>query len=62
MKVLIVLLEVIFVLCVAGALLRYFGIERLEDFTFILYGVGAVCFASSTILRNYLKKKEQLAN
>lgn len=62
MKALTVLLEVIFLLCFVGAISRHFGIERVEDFTFVFYGVGAVCFISSTILRNYLKKKEQLAN
>ena len=58
MKTLTVLLEVIFVLCIVGLTLRFFGIERAEDLTTVFYAVGAVSFVLSMILRNSLKKRE----
>lgn len=61
-KAITVLLEIIFVLCFIGLTLRFFGIDRVEDFTTVFYGVGAASFVLSMILRNNLKKKEHSVN
>lgn len=55
MKTITVFFEVVFVLCILGLTLRFFGVEQAENLTPVFYAVGGTSFVISFILRNKVK-------
>ena len=62
MKKLIVFFEIIFVLCVIGLMLRFFGVEKAKDWGTIFYIIGGSSFLISYLLRKSTNKKDTIGS
>lgn len=60
-KKLTVFFEIIFVLSFVGLTLRFFGVEKAEDWSLIFYIAGGSSFLISYLLRKSTKKKDTIS-
>lgn len=61
-KKLTVFFEIIFVLSFIGLTLRFFGVEKVEDWGLIFYITGGSSFLISYLLRKSTKKKDSISS
>ncbi|MFJ8070583.1 hypothetical protein ACIQZD_16745 [Peribacillus sp. NPDC096447] len=62
MKKLTVFFEIIFVLSFVGLTLRFFGVEKAEDWAIIFYITGGSSFLISYLLRQSTKNKDTVSS